>query len=550
MGCGSSAAHKKQLELDAREFQEEQVQSVRKLKEKEEQLSKLQEQHRALLAEKESPPASSPARPSSRGGSQSSSHRGVGFELPSPDGSVGSHAVAVAAERRVHGGDSFGASSLQAQLEDKLAENAAEHDRQRELLQLQHREEMRTLLDDRDRNLRAQLDERAQAQAEEFREATAAKLQVAESAHRTQVAEVEEAAEEEARRHVDISENSARELWRLRECLAPLRSEQEQAAQALCEARERLARENEESHLAAAHSTNLKRQLADAHDERARTDQRHLDLEAQTRALRGELLSRTEALRQREELLHERDRELAEVNSQLADLQGLFDEVNKQLQSECGRIERLQDTVALCAKQGKELQALQNMLEESHRMLAQVRDALESERAARVQTAGLLQHEQQRTQLLLDVLKHFKEKLQGLTPQMLLGQLGQLGAITSAVQAEQKAETKAEQKTTVPLPDDLFWTPTGNNAPHPAQSPPAYHQNGSVSNSLNGDRGGAASVGKPAMYFNIASPQRGSEESAAANVSGGAALARGGGTLHTSVPPAPFLLAPMPACAS
>merc|ERR1719203_2376897 len=66
------------------------------------------------------------------------------------------------------------------------------------------------------------------------------------------------------------------------------------------------------------------------------------------------------------------------------------------------------------------------MLEDSHRMLAQVTTALEEERAERIRTAGLLEHEQQRTQLLLDVLKHFREKLQGLTPQMLLSRLGGL----------------------------------------------------------------------------------------------------------------------------
>merc|ERR1719263_2365303 len=64
------------------------------------------------------------------------------------------------------------------------------------------------------------------------------------------------------------------------------------------------------------------------------------------------------------------------------------------------------------------------MLEESHRMLAQVRDALEIERSERVSAGQQLEHEQRRTQLLLDVLKHFKEKLQGLTPQMLMTRLG------------------------------------------------------------------------------------------------------------------------------
>merc|ERR1711920_1181479 len=98
--------------------------------------------------------------------------------------------------------------------------------------------------------------------------------------------------------------------------------------------------------------------------------------------------------------------------------------VNHKLQSECGRVDKLQDAVQFCSKQSKELESLQVMLEDSHHMLGQVRDTLEHERAERVRTAGLLEHEQHRTRLLLDVLRHFKEKLQGLTPQMLLSRLG------------------------------------------------------------------------------------------------------------------------------
>merc|ERR1711948_239872 len=99
------------------------------------------------------------------------------------------------------------------------------------------------------------------------------------------------------------------------------------------------------------------------------------------------------------------------------------------LQVECGRIAKLQESVALCVKESKELRQLQGMLEDSHRMLAQLRDVLQQEQAERIKASGLLEHEQQRTQLLLDVLKHFKEKLQGLTPQMLLGRLESLGPL-------------------------------------------------------------------------------------------------------------------------
>ncbi|CAK0883933.1 unnamed protein product, partial [Prorocentrum cordatum] len=145
---------------------------------------------------------------------------------------------------------------------------------------------------------------------------------------------------------------------------------------------------------------------------------------AQLRDLQGELRARGDELQRCTATLQQRDQELLEVGGQLTDLQILFEEVNQQLQNECGRVERLQESVASCAQQSKELELLQGMLEESHRMLAQVRDALEQEQAERRRAAGLLEHEKRRTQLLLDVLKHFKEKLQGLTPQMLLSRLG------------------------------------------------------------------------------------------------------------------------------
>jgi len=164
--------------------------------------------------------------------------------------------------------------------------------------------------------------------------------------------------------------------------------------------------------------------------ERVRSEQRYADLEKHLRAqmhdLQGEICTRTQELYQRNMLLQRRDQELLEVSRQLADLQGLFGEVNGQLQAECTRIEKMQESVAHFARQSKDLEMLQGMLEDSHRMLAQVRGAVERERAERIRAADLLEHEQQRTQLLLDVLKHFKEKLRGLTPQMLLGRLGRL----------------------------------------------------------------------------------------------------------------------------
>ena len=73
----------------------------------------------------------------------------------------------------------------------------------------------------------------------------------------------------------------------------------------------------------------------------------------------------TQELRKGDQLFIERDRELAEVRSHFAELQTLFDEVSRQLYTECKRIEEAQEIVNACVKQSK-------VLEESHQMLTQM----------------------------------------------------------------------------------------------------------------------------------------------------------------------------------
>uniref|UniRef100_A0A7S1SCC8 Uncharacterized protein n=1 Tax=Alexandrium catenella TaxID=2925 RepID=A0A7S1SCC8_ALECA len=313
---------------------------------------------------------------------------------------------------------------LRSELEARHAEHSHELERQRVELSEMHERELRMALQEREALLNERMDQRAALAMQDAQ----SQREALEQSHQALVRHLREAAEAEAARHRAEAESTEYEIHRLREQYAPLRREHDEAAAALHEARETLRSEQVERSSSAGRASSLERRLVEAQDEHSRAEQRYSDLEklikAQMRDLQGELQARTQELHQRNGVLQQRDHELSEVNSQLADLQGLFDEVNHQLQSECFRIEKLQDTVAVCAKQSKELEQLQGMLEDSHIMLAQVTNALEEERAERIRTAGLLEHEQQRTQLLLDVLKHFKEKLQGLTPQMLLSRLG------------------------------------------------------------------------------------------------------------------------------
>ena len=73
----------------------------------------------------------------------------------------------------------------------------------------------------------------------------------------------------------------------------------------------------------------------------------------------------------------ELDRELAEVRSQPAELQTLFDDVSHQLNTECKRIEGVQETVNACVDRERMCRAKQGTrghpsLEESHQMLTQM----------------------------------------------------------------------------------------------------------------------------------------------------------------------------------
>ena len=131
----------------------------------------------------------------------------------------------------------------------------------------------------------------------------------------------------------------------------------------------------------------------------------------------------TQELRKGDHLLIERDRERAEVSSQFAELQTFFDEVSHQMYTECKHLEGLQEIVNACVKQSMELEAIHHKLEESHLMLTQMRDT----RAWRENQDSESPETRATTYpplTLLDVLKHFKEKLQSLTPQMLLTRLG------------------------------------------------------------------------------------------------------------------------------
>mmetsp|Transcript_26672 Transcript_26672/g.48896 ORF Transcript_26672/g.48896 Transcript_26672/m.48896 type:complete len:633 (-) Transcript_26672:58-1956(-) len=391
MGCGSSVDAKPSsrvgravLNTELKDAKTELLQSGKLLEEHDQELASLRAQQRGLSDELH----------------QSGSRDAIGSRAPAPE--EGQHSLA----------------SLRSELEDcKLA-----HESALELERESLRSELKQALDSLSEEHTVELRESIDRQVAEFRQEHGAELEAHTKERDERREEQEEAALAQVQRLRQEADSAEEEIERLTAEFAPLRAAHEATSNELKEAQLEL-----EAELATKPSPAAQAELRAAQQEHSQSEQRFASLKGhlQTQAedMRAELRLKNTELRQKDEALRLRDVELTEVSQQLVEMQGLFDEVNVQLQSECTRVGKLQDIVQHCAKQGQELESLQGMLEESHKMLGQVREALEHERTERIKATRLLSQEQHRTQLLLDVLKNFKEKLQGLTPQMLLSRL-------------------------------------------------------------------------------------------------------------------------------
>lgn len=349
---------------------------------------------------------------------------------------------------------------LRSELRAGETEYATDVQRLRTELMERHHSELRTVRQEHDAALHETIERRAKQASDDAQ----MQRETLEQSHQSLVVHLREAAEAVSDRHREEIERSETTITRLRDDVTAAQGERGQVEEALRETRELLhAAQLQQAHASASSSdraSNLERRcsevqlehveaaasiadragsaerrLAEVQHDRARIENRCLDVEqrfsqleehhhAQERELQAELRERTEEVHRRGDELRQRERDLVEVSGQLDELQILFDEVTSQLHVECGRVGAMQERVAACAKQSVELEQLRSMLDDSHAMLAQLREALEHERCDRIRTGGLLEHEQKRTKVLLDVLRSFKEKLQGLTPQMLLNRVG------------------------------------------------------------------------------------------------------------------------------
>eukprot|EP00747_Dinoflagellata_sp_TGD_P156769 gnl/TRDRNA2_/TRDRNA2_177686_c3_seq1.p1 gnl/TRDRNA2_/TRDRNA2_177686_c3~~gnl/TRDRNA2_/TRDRNA2_177686_c3_seq1.p1 ORF type:complete len:403 (+),score=114.73 gnl/TRDRNA2_/TRDRNA2_177686_c3_seq1:67-1209(+) len=150
------------------------------------------------------------------------------------------------------------------------------------------------------------------------------------------------------------------------------------------------------------------------------------DREDEAKALQQELNRTSYAVGQRDRELQLKNSELQEVRQSLVAIQDQMDDVNKQLHEQCSRVQRIEGSMQHSQDRQEKVQAMRGMLQESHGALAQIRRLLEHEREQRQQCGKSLKQQKVRTEMLLQLLHHFKNRTQDIAPSALLGPAAEL----------------------------------------------------------------------------------------------------------------------------
>mmetsp|Transcript_341 Transcript_341/g.903 ORF Transcript_341/g.903 Transcript_341/m.903 type:complete len:371 (-) Transcript_341:12-1124(-) len=147
-------------------------------------------------------------------------------------------------------------------------------------------------------------------------------------------------------------------------------------------------------------------------------------LDGQSKALQNELSKVSYTVGQRDHELKVKDSELQEVKSNLAGMQDEMDEVSRQLKVQCERVQRVERELSLSRDLGEKVKNLRHMLQESHGGITQLCGLVDQERQRREQCSQGLKQQRMRTELLLQLLQHFKNRTQDLAPQTILAGAG------------------------------------------------------------------------------------------------------------------------------
>lgn len=142
-------------------------------------------------------------------------------------------------------------------------------------------------------------------------------------------------------------------------------------------------------------------------------------LDGQAKVLQNELSKVAYSIGQRDHELKVKDSELQEVRENLSGIQDEVDEVNSQLKVQCQRVQRVERELSLSSDLGEKVKNMRLMLQESHSGIAQLCALVNQERQKRDQYTQGLKQQRLRTELLLQLLHHFKNRTQELAPQSL-----------------------------------------------------------------------------------------------------------------------------------
>lgn len=142
-------------------------------------------------------------------------------------------------------------------------------------------------------------------------------------------------------------------------------------------------------------------------------------LDGQAKVLQNELSKVAYSIGQRDHELKVKDSELQEVRENLSGIQDEMDEVNSQLKVQCQRVQRVERELSLSSDLGEKVKNMRLMLQESHSGIAQLCALVNQERQKRDQYTQGLKQQRLRTELLLQLLHHFKNRTQELAPQSL-----------------------------------------------------------------------------------------------------------------------------------
>jgi len=146
-----------------------------------------------------------------------------------------------------------------------------------------------------------------------------------------------------------------------------------------------------------------------------------------------------------------KESELTEVRQSINSIQDEMDAVNRQLQAQCSRVQRVEGSLQTSRDLGSKVQSMRDMLVESHAALGQLCGLVEHERSQKAECSQGLRQQQTRTELLLQLLSHFKSRTQDLAPQVLLSQATELAQAQMGTVPAGAVSPSASEPTTAPL---------------------------------------------------------------------------------------------------